>query len=130
MEILEWIRFFIGTGLLLCGMGIFIVEIYGIFHLDYVLNRMHAAAMGDTLGISFSMIGLMVLNGFGFTTLKMVLIVVFLWFASPVSSHLLARLEITTNENLKEHCMEYEELSDLENELAEESGRAEATERG
>lgn len=130
MEILEWLRFFIGTGLLLCGMGIFIVEIYGIFHLDYVLNRMHAAAMGDTLGISFSMIGLMVLNGFGFTTLKMVLIVVFLWFASPVSSHLLARLEITTNENLKEHCMEYEELSDLENELAEESGRAEATERG
>ena len=130
MEILEWLRFFIGTGLLLCGMGIFIVEIYGIFHLDYVLNRMHAAAMGDTLGISFSMIGLMIFNGFDFTTLKMVLIVVFLWFASPVSSHLLSRLEVTTNENLKEHCIEYEELSDLENELAEESGRAEATERG
>lgn len=130
MEILEWLRFFIGTGLLLCGMGIFIVEIYGIFHFDYVLNRMHAAAMGDTLGISFSMIGLMIFNGFDFTTLKMVLIVVFLWFASPVSSHLLSRLEVTTNENLKEHCMEYEELSDLENELAEESGRAEATERG
>lgn len=136
MEILEWIRFIVGGGLLLCGLSIFFIEIYGIFHLDYVLNRMHAAAMGDTLGISFSLVGIMIFNGFNFTTLKMILIVVFLWFASPVSSHLLARLEAATNENLKEHCTVYEELSDLERELSEqkamserEKDQAEAAER-
>lgn len=119
MQILEGIRITAGGALLLGGLIIFMIELYGIFHMDYVLNRMHAAAMGDTLGISFSLIGLMILNGFNFTTLKMALIVVFLWLASPVSSHLLARLEVTTNENLKEHCQIYEDISDLEASSAE-----------
>lgn len=120
MEVLGWIRFILGTGFLLCGLGIFLVEIYGIFHLDYALNRMHAAAMGDTLGISFSLVGLMIFTGLNFTTLKLALIIVFFWFASPVSSHLLSRLEATTNENLKERCKIYEDLAVLEKELQEE----------
>ena len=62
MEVFEWIRFIIGTAVLLCGLVIFVIEIYGIFHLRYVLNRMHAAAMGDTLGISISLIGLMIFS--------------------------------------------------------------------
>jgi len=119
MEIIEWIKLITGGALLLCGLSIFLIELYGVFHLDYVLNRMHAAAMGDTLGISFSLIGLMIFSGFNFTTLKMALIVVFLWFASPVSSHMLARLEVTTNENLKKHCKVYPELEELEKELEE-----------
>lgn len=129
MEALGWIRFILGTGLLLCGLGIFLVEIYGIFHLDYALNRMHAAPMGDTLGISFSLVGLMIFTGLNFTTLKLALIIVFFWFASPVSSHLLSRLEATTNENLKEHCTIYEELAVLEKELQEEK-EADSAEEG
>lgn len=117
MQILDWIRFFVGTGLLICGLGIFLIELYGVFHLDYALNRMHAAAMGDTLGISFSLVGLMIFSGLNFTTLKMGLIVVFLWFASPVSSHLIARLEATTNEKIGEHCIVYKDLSEIEREL-------------
>ena len=104
MRLLEWLQFIIGTGLLIAGMSIFFVELLGVFKFKYVLNRMHAAAMGDTLGIGISLVGLMVLCGFSFTTLKMGLIIVFLWLASPVSSHLIARLEVTTNENLKEFC--------------------------
>lgn len=119
MEVIEWIRLVVGAALLLCGLIIFLIELYGIFHLKYVLNRMHAAAMGDTLGISFSLIGLMIFSGWNFTTLKMALIVVFLWFASPVSSHLLARLEVTTNDKLEEHCKVYPELEVLEKELEE-----------
>ncbi|MDO4303850.1 MAG: monovalent cation/H(+) antiporter subunit G [Bacillota bacterium] len=125
---MEWIRLIVGGALLLCGLSIFLIELYGIFHLDYVLNRMHAAAMGDTLGISFSLVGLMIFSGFNFTTLKMALIVIFLWFASPVSSHMLARLEVTTNENLKEHCKVYSELEELEKELEE--NRADTEEGG
>jgi len=126
VEIIEWIKLIVGGALLLCGLSIFLIELYGIFHLDYVLNRMHAAAMGDTLGISFSLVGLMIFSGFNFTTLKMALIVIFLWFASPVSSHMLARLEVTTNENLKEHCKVYSELEELEKELKENRTNTEA----
>lgn len=119
MEILEWVRFIIGAGMLICGLLIFLTEVYGIFHLDYVLNRMHAAAMGDTLGISFSLTGLMIFCGLNFTTLKLALIIIFFWFASPVCSHMLSRLEVATNENLKEHCVIYEDLEQLEAELKE-----------
>lgn len=119
MEALEWIRLIVGAGLLFCGLGIFVIEVFGVFHLNYALNRMHAAAMGDTLGISFSLIGLMLFSGMNFTTLKMALIVVFFWFASPVTSHILARLESTTNDNIGNHCQIYLQLEDLEQELRE-----------
>ena len=104
MQILEWIRFGAGVGLLLLGVGIFILELFGVFKFKFVLNRIHAAAMGDTLGIGASMTGLILLSGFNYTSLKMALIIVFLWLASPVSSHLISRLEVVTNEHLAEHC--------------------------
>ena len=87
---MEWIRLVIGAAFLFCGLAFFVMEIYGIFKYDYVINRMHAAAIGDTMGISLSLAGLMIFSGLNFTTLKIALIVVFLWFSSPVASHLLA----------------------------------------
>jgi multicomponent Na+:H+ antiporter subunit G len=114
MEILEWIRLILGSVFLVCGLVIFFTELFGVFHFTYVLNRMHAAAMGDTLGISSCLIGLMIYSGLNFTTLKLALIVCFLWFSSPVSSHMLARLEIATNDNLEAHCQIYDKLEDLE----------------
>ncbi len=104
MTVLLWIRFIVGLVLLLCGLIVFGIEIFGVFKFGYVLNRMHAAAMGDTLGIALSMLGLIVLCGLNFTSLKMILVVVFLWFASPVASHMLARFEVATNESLDREC--------------------------
>lgn len=119
MGIFDWIRLILGCAFLICGLVIFFTEIFGVFHFQYVLNRMHATAMGDTLGIASCMIGLMIFSGFNFTSLKLLLIVVFLWFASPVSSHVLARLEVATNENLASHCKVYTDLETLEAELKE-----------
>ncbi len=104
MLIFEWVRFLFGAAFLLGGLVVFFVEIVGIFKFGYVLNRMHAAATGDTLGIALSLIGLMIMCGFSFTSLKMLLVVVFLWFASPVASHMLARFEVATNEELEKDC--------------------------
>ncbi len=118
MSAVEWIRLIIGCLFILVGMVIFFTELFGVFHFNYVLNRMHAAAMGDTLGISACLIGLMIFSGLNFTTLKMFLIIVFLWFASPVSSHVLSRLEAATNDNLSSHCEIYEDVETLERELA------------
>lgn len=104
MTALLWIRFIAGIALILCGMIVFGIELFGVFKFRYVLNRMHAAAMGDTLGIALSMLGLIILCGLNFTSLKMVLVVVFLWFASPVASHMLTRFEVATNEELGREC--------------------------
>ena len=103
MQALQMIRLIAGAALLLCGLGIFFVEVYGSFHFDYVLNRMHAAAMGDTLGIGCCMLGLIVICGWNFTSLKLFLVILFLWLSSPTSSHLIARLEVTTDEEPEKH---------------------------
>lgn len=116
MAWIEWLRFIVGTFLLICGLGIFTVEMIGVFRFKYVLNRMHAAAMGDTLGIGFSLLGLIIMSGFTFTSLKLFLVIVFLWFSSPTSSHLIARLEVTTNEDEEPHYRKIT-LKELEAEL-------------
>lgn len=103
MEALEWIRFFVGAAFLLIGIAIFVIEMIGVFRFQYVLNRMHAAAMGDTLGIGCCLLGLIIMNGLNFTSLKLFLVIIFLWFSSPVASHLIARLEVTTDEKESLH---------------------------
>ncbi len=118
MNAVEWIRFIVGSILLVIGMVILFTEVFGVFHFKYVLNRMHAAAMGDTLGIGSCLIGLMIFSGLNFTTLKMFFVIVFLWFASPVSSHVLSRLEAATNEELNTQCEIYKDVKILERELA------------
>ena len=118
MGAFDWVRLILGSAFLICGLVIFFTEIFGVFHFKYVLNRMHAAAMGDTLGIGSCMIGLVIFSGINFTSLKLLLILAFLWFASPVSSHVLSRLEVATNENLESYCKVYTDIETLESEPA------------
>lgn len=103
MAVIEWIQFLAGGLLLLIGLVIFLIQMIGVFRFKYVLNRMHAAAMGDTLGIGCCLLGLIVMKGFSFTSLKLLLVIIFLWFSSPVSSHLIVRLEVATDEEPQKH---------------------------
>ena len=118
MAAIEWIKFLVGAGLVLFGLAIFAIEMIGVFRFKYVLNRMHAAAMGDTLGIGFSLLGLIIMSGLNFTSLKLFFVIVFLWFSSPASSHLIAKLEVATNEEIGKHCRIID-LKELEKELEE-----------
>lgn len=104
MVVFEWIRFIIGAVFLLLGLFLFAIELFGSYRFNFVLNRMHAAAIGDTSGIGLCMLGLMIFTGFNLTSVKILLVVIFLWIASPVSSHLIARFEVTTNEHIGEFC--------------------------
>lgn len=121
MMAFEWMRFLAGAVLLLSGVAIFFIEMIGVFRFKYVLNRMHAAAMGDTLGIGFCLLGLIVMWGFSFTSLKLFLVIALLWFSSPVSSHLIARLEVTTNEDQERHY----DIEALDEKLPEGGGKEE-----
>ena len=108
MAVIEWIRFLAGALLLVLGLLIFLIQMIGVFRFKYVLNRMHAAAMGDTLGIGCCLLGLIVMSGISFTSLKLLLVIIFLWFSSPVSSHLIARLEGATDEEREKHYKQLE----------------------
>lgn len=122
---MEMFRFVLGSAFLLIGMVVFAIEVFGIFRLNCALNRLHSAALGDTLGISSCMIGLMIMEGLTFTTLKMALVILFFWMASPVSSHLLANLEITTYADLDSKATTYEDISLLEDEMKQNGAKRE-----
>ena len=54
-----------------------------------VYTRSHAAGMTDTLGAGLILLGLMLHGGFTLITAKLILILVFIFFTSPTSTHAL-----------------------------------------
>lgn len=82
----------------------YLLSIFGVFRLNFVLNRMHAAAIGDTLGMSLIFLGLIILEGFNFNTLKIIAVLAFMMLTGPISAHLISKLEYITNDDLKDHC--------------------------
>lgn len=101
---MAWVQLVLSAIFIVIGLLTLCVSVFGVFRFHYVLNRMHSAAMGDSLGILFIIFGLMILSGFQFGTLKLALIIVFFWLAGPVSSHMIAQMEALTNEKLREEC--------------------------
>ena len=98
----KWIQFGAAALLLVSGLVFMILAVFGVNKFHRALNRMHAAAMGDTLGILFVILGLVALRGISMDSLKLFLVILFFWIASPVSGHMLSRLEVMTDENLGE----------------------------
>ena len=94
---METVRFIISAVLMAAALVTLCTGVLGVFRFRYVLNRMHAAAVNDTLGILLAAASMIVASGFTWTSLKLVLIVVVLWLSSPVSSHLIARMEVTVH---------------------------------
>ena len=98
----QWIRFALSAACLVTGLVFMILAVFGVNRFHRALNRMHAAAMGDTLGILFVFAGLILIRGFSMDSLKLFLVILFFWTAGPVSGHMISRLEAMTNENLGE----------------------------
>ena len=92
---LDTIRFILSTLLTIGGLFVLISGVLGIFRFKNSLSRIHAAALFDTLGILLMLTGVMIATG------KMILVICILWMTSPVSSHLIGRMEITINDELE-----------------------------
>lgn len=100
------LRVIIGSALMIIGMLTIILAIFGVYRLNYILNRMHVAATCDTMGIFLMLLGLVFIEGFTFNTLKLALIIIFFWISSPICSHLISKVESLTNEKVDEECEE------------------------
>ena len=103
----EYIRYGIAILLIVIGILFSIFSVLGVFRFKYVLNRMHSAAMGDTLAIMFVLLGLIVISGLNFTSLKLAVIIIFFWLAGPVSSHLIGNLVRAVDHERVEKTVEY-----------------------
>lgn len=120
MSIIEIARIILGTVFLIAGLIVFFLEILGLFKFKYIMDRMHAGAMGDTMGIFLCLAGLCFYSGFNFVTAKIVLVVLLFWLASPVTSHMTALLEVYTNQRLNKHLSYEGDLEKLEKQLEKE----------
>ena len=105
MIVLQWARFIFASLLMFAGLLTLFATTVGLFRFHYVLNRVQAAAKCDTFGVLLTFSSMMVILGWNTASLKLVLILVFLWIANPVSAHLIAHLEVATNPRIME---EYE----------------------
>lgn len=85
LDILSWAC--IVTGGVFC-----LLSGIGLMRLPDVFTRMHAASLADTLGAGLILLGLVLQAGIGadLVGIKLILILVFLLFTSPVATHALA----------------------------------------
>ena len=111
----EWVRFTLCAVLAAAGIFVIFVSILGVFRFKFVLNRMHCAAIIDTLGALFLLAALMLAAKAPAYLWKLLFLVLFLWIGTPIASHLVARLELRTDETAlahMEHPDETEENAD------------------
>lgn len=96
----ENIRFILAAVLMAAGIFFIAAGIFGIYKFKFVLNRMHAAAMVDTLGLFLILAGLAVACSSMEYIPKLCLILLFQWIGSPIASHFVGRLEVDTDQEI------------------------------
>ena len=85
LDIITSICFFVGSLSIIIGAC-------GLIKLPDVFSRIHAAGMIDTGGTAFFLIGMILQAGWSLITFKLILIGIFIFFTSPVTSHVTANL--------------------------------------
>ena len=75
---------------LFAGAFFLVAGAIGMNRMPDLFTRMHAASVGDTLGVSLMLVGMVILGGFTLVTVKLLFLLAFLLFMGPVASHALA----------------------------------------
>ncbi|HAI21153.1 MAG TPA: cation:proton antiporter [Clostridiales bacterium UBA8153] len=73
------------------GTFFFAVGAIGLLRLPDVFTRIHATTKCDTLGAGLILAALMIHDGWSVPSLKVFMVLAFLWATNPAGSHLLAR---------------------------------------
>ncbi len=97
------IRFILSAVLMVLGLGSIALSILGVFKFRFVLNRMHCAAIIDTMGALCVLLSLTLAANTVSDGVKLLLTLVLLWIGSPISSHLVGRMEVSTDSHLVDH---------------------------
>lgn len=87
----------LGGIFILGGLFFFLVGTIGIIRFPDVLSRIHAAAKCDTLGALLCLTGLIIFNGLNMSSLKILLVLVFIWITNPTATHLIGKAVYTKN---------------------------------
>ena len=84
------------SAILLVGGSIFsIIGGVGLLRLPDFFSRLHGTGITDTMGAGLILVGLMFEAGISLATVKLIMILFFLWITSPTSAHALAKAALT-----------------------------------
>ncbi len=79
--------------LTLGGAFFFLVGTLGLIRMPDVYCRMHATTKCDTLGAGLALLALMVYKGLSIVSLKLLLVIVFIWLTNPTAAHIISKAE-------------------------------------
>jgi len=90
LELLEIARPILSFVLMALGGFFVLVGAVGIYRFPDFYTRLHAAGVTDTLGAELILLGLVLQAGFTLLTVKLLFIILFVFFTSPTSTHAIA----------------------------------------
>lgn len=96
-------RLVLALAFIVSGSISILLSILGVFKFHFVMNRMHCAAIIDTLGLSMLFAGLVTLAPDMTYVTKLILVLLIQWVGSPIASHMVGRLETETEDDLQSH---------------------------
>ena len=77
-------RLILSALFILAGVNVIITALVGNYRFSYVLNRMQVGATADTMGAILVLVGLVIKTGFNMISLKLFVMIIFFFVASPV----------------------------------------------
>ncbi|WMJ80186.1 monovalent cation/H(+) antiporter subunit G [Clostridium sp. MB40-C1] len=86
---------------LMSGLFFFMVGTIGVLRFPDIYTRVHGAAKCDTLGAVLCLISLMIYSGFNIVSLKLLLIIVFIWITNPTATHLIVKAKYENDMKVK-----------------------------
>lgn len=102
------IRTYIGAALMILGATVFVLSLIGVFRFGYILDRLHACTLADTLGTLCVCLGLSVLRGFSLASAKLALVVAAMWITGAVCKNRIAAAELAASGGCRKHVKEEE----------------------
>jgi multicomponent Na+:H+ antiporter subunit G len=84
---------------LLGGVAFALIGSVGLLRMPDFYTRLHAASITDTLGAGLILFGLMLQSGWTLASVKLLLILLLMWFTGPIATHALSRAALADPEN-------------------------------
>jgi len=101
------------TAVCFAASAVFIlIAVLGTFRFRFVMNRMHCAAVIDSLGLGFLFLGLMIYTWDAAYIPKLIVLLCFWWVGSPIAAHMAGKIEVETDPEVGEHVKLQEDVKE------------------
>lgn len=87
-----------------------LIAVLGVFRFHFVMNRMHCAAIIDSLGLGFLFAGLIIYTWDMVYVPKLLFLLLLWWVGSPIAAHMAGRIEVETDPEIGAHVKVQDDL--------------------